>query len=90
MTGTMQDPLGNMTRTRLLNAAVLRCNPKDVKPLVDSFDRETPSREIRLALTEYQFLEKRIAELFKKQLVVLEVLAERSKVMTQRSKEKTE
>jgi hypothetical protein len=88
MTGKMTDPLGNMARTRLLNSAVLRCAPVNLKPLVDAFDREFTVRDIRLAVTEYQFLEKRIAELFVKQLEVLEKLAEHSKTMTVRSREK--
>lgn len=88
MTGKMTDPLGNMARTRLINAAVLRCAPVNPKPLMDAFNSEFTVRDIRLAVTEYQYLEKWIAELFAKQLGVLEILAERSKVMTARSKEK--
>lgn len=75
----------NMARTRLLNSAVLRCRPKPIEPLLAEFASEQ-DKAIRQVLSELSYLDSRIARWFAEEEKLLQVLAERSKEMTARSK----
>ena len=78
----------NMSRTRLLNSAVLRCVPKPIEPLLAEFAGEQ-DKAIRQVLSELSYLDSRIAKLFVEEEKFLQVLVERSKEMTARSKGET-
>lgn len=78
----------NMARTRLLNSAVLRCTPKPIEPLIAEFASEQ-DKAIRRVLSELSYLDSRITKLFVEEEKLLQVLAERSKEMTARSKGET-
>lgn len=75
----------NMARTRLLNSAVLRCCPKSIEPLITEFSGEQ-DKTLRQVLSELSYLDSRIAKLFLEEEKLLQILAERSKEMTARSK----
>ena len=82
---TIENNNSNVTRTRLLNSAVLRCNPKSIEPLLAEFSGEQ-DKAIRQVLSELSYIDSRIAKLFEQEEKILQRLAERSKTMTARSR----
>ena len=85
---TIENNNSNMTRTRLLNSAVLRCNPKSIEPLIAEFLSEQ-DKAIRQVLSELSYLDSRIVTLFEQEDKLLQRLVERSKEMTARSNGET-